>query len=237
MSTTIEPKAPVGATLTGDQCVILDGLNWKGYLTLLRLKGERCYPKIVYLDGTAWLMSPAFPHEMYKKRLGHFLMVVVEELDIPCIPAGATTYRRRKKRGGVEADESFYLEHVPQIQIQIRAKGLKENINLKTDPPPDLVVEVVWTHSAEASIPVYRRLGVPEVWAFDAPNLRILVLGADGRYAESATSRAFPFLTAAEIANWITRPVEDSETDWMKAIRYWARDELVPRVNRPQGGA
>jgi Uma2 family endonuclease len=231
MSTTIEPRPRVEAPPPGDQCVELSGLDWKGYLTLLRLRGERPRPKIVYLDGTAWLVTPAYPHETDKKRLGQFVAEIVAGLGIACIPAGATTLRRRKKRGGVEADESFYLEHVPQI----RAKARGENIDLRRDPPPDLVVEVVWTHPADASIAVYRRLGVPEVWAFDAPVLHILVLGPNGRYAESATSRAFPFLSAAEIAGWITRPVEGSETDWMLDLRAWVRDVLVPRVRTPEG--
>ena len=56
----------------GDQCVEFPGVGWKGYSTLLRLRGERSVPRMVYLDGTVWLMSPAFPHERLSVRLGSF---------------------------------------------------------------------------------------------------------------------------------------------------------------------
>jgi hypothetical protein len=89
----------------GDQLVVMRGVGWKGYASLLRVRGERSRPKMVYLDGDVYLMSPAYPHEHYKKRLGHLVLNVTEELDIPCVFAGSTTFRRRKKKGGAEADE------------------------------------------------------------------------------------------------------------------------------------
>src|SRR5580704_11360775 len=86
----------------GDQCVEFRDIGWKGYSTLLQLRGERPMPRMVYLDGTVWLSSVDFPHERLKGRLDHFVMVVVVEFDIPCVPAGSTTFRRRAKKGGVE---------------------------------------------------------------------------------------------------------------------------------------
>src|SRR4051794_30467478 len=91
----------------GDQLVAMHGVGWKGYTALLRVRGERARPKMVYLDGDVYLMAPAYPHEFRTSRLGLFVMVIVEELDIPCVPARETTFRRRKKKGGAEADESF----------------------------------------------------------------------------------------------------------------------------------
>lgn len=212
-----------------DACVTMSGLDWRGYLTLLRLRGERNVPRIVYLDGTAWLMSPAYPHEHLKKRLGTFVTEVTVGLDIPCIPAGSTTFRRRKKRGGVEGDETFYLANAGRVRGKI---GM--NIRLRTDPPPDLAIEVVHTHAADAAIEVYRRIGVPEIWVWDNDALRILSRQANGRYHEVATSLAFPFLNAATITEWIGKPREDSETDWIKAVRCWVRDTLAPDTRKPE---
>lgn len=124
-----------------DQCVAFPGVGWKGYLTLLRLRGERSYPRMVYLDGTVWLMSPAYVHERLKGRLGQFVVEVVVGLAIPCIPAGSTTFRRRRKKGGVEGDQTYYLANEERI------RG-KRTINLRIDPPPDLAVEAVYTHGA-----------------------------------------------------------------------------------------
>ena len=206
-----------------DQCVELHGVDWKGYSTLLRLRGERSAPKIVYLDGTVWLMSPSFPHERLKNRLGQFVAEVVVGLAIPCIMAGSTTLRRRAKRGGVEGDQTYYLANAERI------RG-KDKIHLKTDPPPDLAIEAVYRHAADAAVEVYRRFKVPEVWVCDESGLVILVLKANGRYAESPTSAAFPFLASAEIFEWVSRPQTVSDTAWIKELRIWVRRTLKPRV-------
>jgi Uma2 family endonuclease len=208
-----------------DDCVVMYAIGWDGYTRVLRARGERPRPNMVYLDGNLYLMSPAYPHEFLKKRLGHFVMVVVEELDIPCTPAGETTFRRRKKEAGAEPDESFYLANEPRIRGKQR-----QNLRLRRDPPPDLVIESVNTHEADEAIEVWRRFRVPEVWVCDVDALRILTLQANRRYAEVPNSVAFPFLTAAEVFEWVSRPQTGSETDWLKQLRAWVRDVLAPRA-------
>ena len=206
-----------------DQCVALHGLDWKGYSTILRLRGERSTPKIVYLDGTVWLMSPAFPHERLKNRLGHFIAEVVVGLAIPCIMAGSTTLRRRTKRGGVEGDQTYYLANAKRIRGN-------DKISLKTDPPPDLAIEAVYRHEADAAVEVYRRFKVPEVWVCDESGLVILVLQSNGRYVESATSANFPFLSSSEVFEWVSRPQGEFDNDWINDLRSWVRRTLKPRV-------
>ena len=75
-----------------------------------------------------------------------------------------------------------------------RESASKEKISLRTDPPPDLAIEAVHSHDADAAIEVYRRFRVPEVWICDESELVILVLQPNGRYAASPTSASFPFL-------------------------------------------
>jgi Uma2 family endonuclease len=214
----------------GGQCVEFPAIGWKGYVTLLRLRGERPTPRMVYLDGTVWLMSPTFAHERMKRRLGQFVTEVVVGLRIPCISAGSTTFRRRAKRGGVEGDETFYLAN----EAQIRGK---DRISLRTDPPPDLAIEAVYSHDAEAALKVYRRLRVPEVWICNESELVILVLQPNGRYAVSSTSASFPFLSAAEIHDWVRRPETGSDTEWILELRRWVRRTLKPRVRRQAKGS
>jgi Uma2 family endonuclease len=223
MATTITDRS---TTIDADQCVELRDIDWKGYLTVLRLRGDRGRPRIIYLDGSLYLVTTSLPHEDLKKRLGLLISEVVLGLNIPCRQTGETTYRRRKKKGGVEGDETYYIANAPQV------RGKKE-IDLRTDPPPDLAVEVVYTHAAKAAVEVYRRLGVPEVWICDEKGLRILVRQANGRYAESATSAAFPFLTAAEIFSWVGRPEAEADTEWGLEVRRWVRDTLAPRREAP----
>jgi Uma2 family endonuclease len=224
MVTTIPTRT---ATLDGDQCVEMRGLDWKGYSTMLRLRGERSVPRMIYLDGSVFLMSPSLRHEDLKKLLGIFVSEIALGLDIFCRQTGQTTFRRRKKEGGVEGDETYYVANAARV------RGKKE-IDLRTDPPPDLAVEVVYTHAAAAAIEVYRRLGVHEVWICDANGLHIQVLRDDGHYAEDPASAAFPFLTAEEIFSWVGRPDAEANTEWHKDLRRWVRDVLVPRAAGPK---
>jgi len=224
MSTATAIKKPIREA-EGDQCVALYAIGWAGYLTLLRLRGEHSEPRMVYLDGTVWLMSPTFPHERLSRRLGWIVEVITEELDIRCTPTGSTTFRRRVRRGGVEGDQTYYLANEERI------RG-KDKLHLKTDPPPDLAIEAVHSHDADAAIEVYRRFKVPEVWVCDEDELIILVLQANGRYARSPASAALPFLTAVEIYDWVRRPHSAPEMEWLKAFRRWVRRTLKPRVRK-----
>jgi Uma2 family endonuclease len=228
MATQIQLATPTASPtreVDGDQCVAFPAIGWKGYVTLLRLRGERPIPKMVYLDGTVWLISPSFPHERLKMRLGEFVTEVVVGLEIRFLPAGSTTLRRRAKKGGVEGDQTYYLANEGRI------RG-KDKINLRTDPPPDLAIEAVCTHEADEAVEVYRRPRVPEVWICDEAELVILVLQANGEYSRSATSAAFPLLTAVEIHGWVSQPQSASELEWITALRRWVRRTLKPRVRR-----
>lgn len=208
----------------GNQVVALRGIGWRGYLDLLRLRGGRRLPKIVYLDGTAWLMSPAYIHERYKSRFARFVPEVAFALGIGYAPAASTTFRRESEEGGVEGDETYYFAHEPMI------RG-KEEIRLDEDPPPDLAIEVVNTRDAYAAIEIYRRFAVPEVWVWD-DDLRILVLGPEGSYVEAESSLVLAPLTAREISEWIGRPTTGSELEWDRDLRRWASEVLAPRVDR-----
>ena len=223
MTTITAPTRPEAIALDGDQCVALRGLDWKGYSTLLRLRGERSAPRMIYLDGDLRLMSPSLAHEDMKKMLGHFITEVVVGLDILCRETGQTTFRRRKKEAGVEGDETYYVANAERVLG-------KKIIDLRTDPPPDLAIEAVYSHGVEASLEVYRRLGVPEVWVCDETGLQILLLQADGQYVGAPSSAAFPFLTAADVDSWLRRPNAGPNSRWVKEVRVWVRDVLAPRL-------
>ncbi len=223
MATVTTPQ-PANETPGSDPRVVRRGVGWEGYSSALEARGDKKYPRMVYLDGDLYLMSPAYRHENSAIRLGYFVMVVVEELDIPCIPARATTFRDRPKKGGAEGDETFYLTNVPRI------RGRRDDdLKLPEDPPPDLVVEAVNTHDADEAIEVWRRFGVPEIWVQEKDRLLILVLQTDGRYEPSDSSAAFPFLKASEIQEWVNKPQGDSETSWIKELRQWVAGTLVER--------
>ena len=157
-------------------------------------------------------MSPAYTHEQFAERLSILVLESVIAFDLPCKTSRSTTFRRRKRQAGAEADASFYLASAAQIY------GRRE-LSLRRDPPPDLVIEVVNTHPADEAVEVWRRFGVPEVWVADASRVRILTLQADGAYAEASHSPSFPALAATEIFDWMMRDLGALDSDWIKALR------------------
>lgn len=231
MATTISETHHEIETETGrDQCVVLRDVEWEDYETLLRVRGDRSVPRMVYLDGSLFLMSPSFPHEHIEARFGSLVTILVMELRVPYTPSGATTFRRRAKKGGVEPDLSYYFAN----QASIRGKP---DIDLGADPPPDLVIEVVWTHKADASVEVHRRFGVPEVWVWERDRLRMLHLDSSGEYVPADHSLAFPALRLGEIESWISKPVEDNEMTWLIEFQDWVRRVLAPRRREGETGA
>jgi Uma2 family endonuclease len=214
--------------IEGDQCVEMFAIGWEGYKAMLRVRGRESVPRMTYLDGNLWLMSPSFFHESLAERTGAFVIEVAIGVGISYLPAGHTTFRRLKKKGGVEADKSYYFAN------EARVRG-KKRIDLRVDPPPDLVIEAVYTHDAEAAVEVWRRFGVPEVWVVDQTGLCILLLQAGGEYVESEASAIYPFVARAEIYEWVTRSPEMPELEWSRELRQWVVDVLVPRV-RGLGG-
>ncbi len=201
-------------------------VDWDFYRKILRLRGERGVPRVLYLDGSLYFMTPSHIHETIKERLSVFVKLIAIGLSIPCRPAGSMTLKKRSKEAGVEGDATFYIASVPRI-------AGKRSPDLRRDPPPDLAIEVVYKHGVAAAQEVYRRLRVPELWVAYEQRFEIFVLGKQGgryRYTPAERSLAFPFLTAAEIADWIARPWGEDETPWMQEVHRWVLETLAPRV-------
>ncbi|MBV8318017.1 MAG: Uma2 family endonuclease [Planctomycetaceae bacterium] len=220
MVTTVDSGTRTSAP---DQRFLLRDVGWEGYETMLKLVGDRRI-RITYDRGDLELMSPSLEHEKFRDLLGVFIRHIAFGLRIPCRGAGSTTWRRRAKDRGLEADTCFYLASFPHV------RG-KESIDLNVDPPPDLAIEVEISRSALDRMGIYAALGVPEVWRFDGEALRIEQLQADGTYAAATSSRSFPLLTPEEVVRWVrlAEAIED-ETEWLGQLQAWIRDELAPRV-------
>jgi Uma2 family endonuclease len=87
--------------------------------------------------------------------LAQMVWVLTEELELPIHPAKSTTMRHQLRQRGIEADESFWIANAH------RMKG-KRRLDLRTDPPPDLAIEVDVTHSSMDRLDIYAGLRVPE---------------------------------------------------------------------------
>src|SRR5205085_6121234 len=104
------------------------------------------------------------------------------ELNVEVKSLGSTTFRRDDKGKGLEPDECYYFKNEKKM------RGRKR-LNLKKDPPPELVVEIDITHRSVEREPIYAALGVPEIWRWDGTKLECLELvGRDYRPREKSLS-------------------------------------------------
>jgi Uma2 family endonuclease len=194
--------------------IVLHGMSWDLYEMLLRDIGDQPI-RVTYDNGSMEIMSPLPKHERWKTIIGGFIEILSLELNIPMSRLGSTTFRRRELRKGLEPDECYYIQHEEQIRN-------KDTIDLKTDPPPDLAVEVDITHRAIGRESIYAALGVAEVWRYDGLSLTALRLDPDGRYRPTEFSLAFPFLRVAELEQFLKMIPSAGETSAMRAFRDWA---------------
>lgn len=201
---------------------VLHGIRWRTYEALLRdLEDAGSNVRITYDRGSLEFMSPGIPHETSHKLLGRMIEAMTEELNIPIRSAGATTFRRKLLKRGLEPDECYWIAH----EAQIRGK---KKLDLDIDPPPDLVVEVEYTSTILNKLGVYAALNFPEVWRYDGQALRVVQLQADGTYREVGQSPSFPFLPLAEVTRFLGLVGTTDETTWIRSFRAWVRATLAP---------
>jgi Uma2 family endonuclease len=195
--------------------VVIRNLSWRTYETLLRERGDEG-PRMAYDRGVLEIMSPSFKHESLKKLLARLIETFSLELGIEIRSAGSTTFKIRLKERGLEPDESYY------VQNEERSRG--KEIDLASDPPPDLAIEIDLQHSAIDKLGVYAALGVPEVWSHDGARVVIHLLRPSGEYVEGESSAAFPQLPVGELHGFLERIDTDGETQVVRSFRAWIRE-------------
>jgi Uma2 family endonuclease len=192
------------------------------YSRLLRAFAERPGIRLTYDRGTLEIMSPLLEHEDDARFLGRLVGALTEELGLPIRSGGSTTLRRQLHERGIEADESFWIANSP------RMKG-RRRLNLRTDPPPDLAIEVEVTHSALNRLAVYAALGIPEVWRLPKGRLLFHILGADGQYTTASHSRSFPLVTPAHLVRFLRQARQaGDENPILAEFRHWIRHQRGP---------
>ena len=97
-------------------------------------------------------------------------------------------------------------------------------MNLQTDPPPDLVVEIDITHTDINKFNLYAGLGVPEFWRYNGQELKFYCL-RDGIYQEVETSPTFVFLIKERFYQFLQDCFSD-EIEGEKLFRAWVRKNL-----------
>jgi len=199
---------------------LLRHVGWEGYQAMLKIVGDRPI-RLTYDRGDLELMAPLSIDERYKSLFGRMIETLTEELDVPVMSVGSMTMNREEVDRGLEPDECFYFGDLERFRDPDR-------IDMDVDPPPDLAIEIDMTSSSLDRMAIYAALRVPEVWRFDGETFEIRVIQADGLYATSETSLAFPFLPMTALVRFVQEPGTPDGTLWGRAFRAWVREVVVP---------
>ncbi|MBW4509715.1 MAG: Uma2 family endonuclease [Scytonematopsis contorta HA4267-MV1] len=207
--------APLAETRT-----LLENISWQTFKTMLAETGSERKTRIAYDKGTLEIMTPLMPHENSNRMIEGFVVVLCEELNLEYKRSGSLTLTRDDLEKGGEPDSSYY------IQNELLVRG-KENIDLATDPPPDLVLEVEYSKPKVDKLKLYASLGIPEFWRYNGSVLRVYTLSG-GQYTEVETSPTFAQVTVKEIPQFILQAKKDGESATTRAFRNWVRQGKQP---------
>ena len=194
-------------------------ISWEEFENILAEMGDNRSSRVAYDRGTLEIIMPSQPHEYYKEIISFLIQELADELDLDCEPYGSTTWRRKAKEAGAEPDNSFYIQNESLIRGRL-------DINLDQDPPPDLVLEIDYTSKSLDRMPIYARLGVPEVWRYDENMLTICQLEA-GEYKEIDNSLAFEGFPARGIPGFIEQNIKVGRRALRQSFRTWVRQFIT----------
>lgn len=211
----------VAITTPTENRVLLQNISWQTFKTILAEMGSDRNSRLAYDNGTVEIMTPQMPHENSNRLIEVFVGVLCEELGWEIKRAGSLTLTRDDLQRGAEPDSSYYIQNEALVRD-------KENIDLATDPPPDLVLEVEYSRSAIDKLKLYAAMGVPEFWRYNGSVLRVYTL-AGGQYSEVETSPTFAPVSVKEIPQFMQEAKKNGEIATTRTFRAWVQQKISAR--------
>lgn len=175
-----------------DGRVILRGLGWSQYETMLAVRGDQAGIRLSFLGGALEIMSPSRTHERIKTLLSRLIETYAEERQIYLNGYGSLTMKSAAAERGAEPDECYVVGDDKET--------------------PDLVVEVVWTSGGLDKRNLYAGLGIAELWQWQDGRISVFALQA-GHYQPVSESALLPGLDLELLARLV------GETDQTQAVR------------------
>ncbi|MGH8490246.1 MAG: Uma2 family endonuclease [Gammaproteobacteria bacterium] len=207
----VQPSSP-------DHCILLPGVRWETYESLLADMQDSHAAQFAYDRGVLEIMAPSYEHD----NLKHIIAVLVEflagEMEIDIEGGGSSTFRREDLAKGFEPDECFYIQHAERV------RG-KKQIDLAQDPPPDLIIEIDIQSPPLNKFPIFAALGIPEVWRHDGARVAIFTF-VDDDYVERAESVVLPKVASAILTELIDANSQLQRPAWLRRVRAWARSSF-----------
>ena len=201
------------------QQVTLNGVSWQTYQALLNDLGDHRSSRLVYDQGILEIIMPSELHEIINRLLDRIVTALTEELGMKIRAYGSTTLEREDLVRGVEPDSCYYIQSVEQL----RAKKL----NLQTDPPPDLAIEVDITSSSKRRFGLYQQLQIPEVWRYTRSQGITIYQFCDGKYQEREFSPTFPMISGAVLAQFLQLSGTEDDNEVIRALRRSLKTQAI----------
>ncbi|MBA2410858.1 MAG: Uma2 family endonuclease [Gammaproteobacteria bacterium] len=218
MSTVLDAPEQSTRKVPAVQKVILYDISWETYERLLAEHGAHAGTRFSYDCGALEIMSPLIIHERINRRLATIFETIAEERGVDFDSVGSSTFRREDLKKGFEPDSCFYITHLERVRE-------KAQINLRIDPPPDLIIEVDITSPSLPRFPIFAAVGVPEVWRYDGARVRVFALST-GEYVEPSESASLPGVTGDVLTDFLAKSKMIKRAPWLHGIREWARHTL-----------
>jgi Uma2 family endonuclease len=206
----------VAPILVGERRVVFKNITWQGYQQLLDILGESRAAKITFDCGILEITMPLEEHEFSGRLIERMIIILVVELGLNVKTMGSTTLDRSDLDRGAEPDNAYYIQNQPRVS------GRK--VDLATDPPPDLVVEVDITHTDINKPALYASMGVPEFWRYDGRDWRIYQLQGT-EYLEVSNSPTFPIVSKEKLYEFLAVAQID-EVEAEVNLRAWVRSKI-----------
>jgi Uma2 family endonuclease len=184
---------PEGAAL------VIRDVTWEEYERVLEDLAER-HVRVTYDRGTLEIMTPLSKHEKFARFIDALVQAWADAGGLIVEHVGSTTWKRRRLARGTEPDACYYVAAAARIIGKL-------DIDLESDPPPDVVLEIDITNESLSKFSIYAALGVPEIWRDDGKAAQFYALAGD-TYEIEAQSRFLIGLTPA----MLTEALEESKT-------------------------
>ncbi|KAM3103052.1 Uma2 family endonuclease [Phormidesmis sp. 146-12] len=198
------------------QHIVVEGVSWATYQALLQDLGDRRSSRLAYDRGTLEIIMPSDLHEFINRFLEALVRVLAEESKMRLRGYGSTTLNREDLEQGAEPDACFYIQNIGRI--------LGKKLDITTDPPPDLAVEVDITSSSRRRFGVYLQLQIPEVWRYTESRGVVIYQLQKGEYVECEFSPTFPMISGAVLGQFLQLAETEDDISVVRSLRQWLKN-------------
>jgi Uma2 family endonuclease len=189
--------------------------TWTDYEALLASRRDDAAVKIRFNAHTQKisLMAPLAGHANRSRTLAELVTALLRHQNRDWHGFDPVTLKQLRE-AGAEPDACFYIENWQAILG-------KERIDLATDPPPDLAIEMDLTSLTDLAI--YQTLAVPEVWIYRQGELGVYVLTSAG-YEDRDASPTFPTVdVTAVLPQYVERAWTAGSSVALREFEQWLR--------------